>query len=344
MELKFLPSWTKVNKITLVYPQDLYSPNTRTPRETLLDFFFYFLEILNRHEKNLEVQIIFQSEERYNQIRSYLSSTKYLNLRITPKIIPCQDIWIRDWGPISIYMEEGKIGKIRPLKTIYNPDYCPYKQDIDNRVGWELVDKENCTFLPLLWDLGNLETNGQDIVVTKRLQEQNSKVGNIEKYLRDLGFKFNQLIQINVEKNDNIGHIDSLVRFFDEKTILIPEYPDSKDYKEENEYLRLIESQLREGLCLKYHYNIVKIPSDISDFKNKEDIYSTTGCYLNFLRLENRIYLPQYNIYEDDEALRIFKKLGRNTNIEIIPVNNCNKLADLGGVLNCFTNVEFGFQ
>ncbi len=80
-----------------------------------------------------------------------------------------------------------------------------------------------------------------------------------------------------------MGHADGMLRFIDENTVLVNQYPKNKDYEQFGYNLR---SGLRNaGL----HY--VEFP--YSAWQNK-DANDATGCYINFLEIDRYIFYPTF--------------------------------------------------
>jgi len=339
-----------LNKLNIVYPLGLVSPNTRSPRESLLDFFYYFLDTLNCHERGLKVNILVQKYPHSKRI----NKNNYPNLQITFVEIECQDVWIRDWAAmpvlVNVPQKNKKFTSLKPsevssIKTVYDPTYCPVKQETDNEAGLKLAKSSRLRveYSNLKWDLGNFTTNGDSLIITEKFIEANAESGSEDEigdllYLLKDKFSLTNVVVLPVEENDMVGHIDSICRFIDNHTVVIPQYPNESDYEGEYNYIQKIKEILKKCLPL---IDVLEIPSDVSDKMNPEEIYSAEGCYVNYFRVGNNLYIPQYNIYEDDQALTVFKRYSRmrNPELNLIPINNSNKLAYLGGVLNCFTNL-----
>lgn len=55
-------------------------------------------------------------------------------------------------------------------------------------------------------------------------------------------------------------------------------------------------------------FNILRIINAPPEYKKREDISSASGNYFNFLRIGNKIFIPQYGIQEDRNAIKAFKK------------------------------------
>lgn len=122
-------------------------------------------------------------------------------------------------------------------------------------------------------------------------------------------------------RRDFTGHADGMVRFVDEKTIL------ANDYSNENKkFYDAFEIALHNtGLeVVRLPYNVYANPSN--DHAN--------GDYINYLQMENVIFVPVFDLPEDDEAIRIIESCFPDQ--KVIRIES-NELADHGGILNCIS-------
>lgn len=328
---KFIPDWVEPRKLVMVYPVDIDAYHNRTSRDTVLPLFNELLRLLNIYNKGLDILIVLQPSFSNSFVMERLKET-YTELKFSFKFFQTNDIWIRDWAPVVV----SNNSEIKMVKAKYDPPYCYRLPAEDHLAGLSLqIELSNdLNFIPLRWDFGNLSTNGKDIIVTQQLTKENGLSENqLDELLRHY-FDFDQLMVIPIEKYDTVGHADSICRFISEDTIVLPSYPDY--FTEEQDYVKGLYEHLISKFVRKYKY--IFIDSNLSEVINKEDIYSAEGCYINYLRLGNNLYLPQFNLPQDKEAIRILKK---RTKLNIIPVPNCSSLAFLGGVLNCITWVNY---
>lgn len=76
---------------------------------------------------------------------------------------------------------------------------------------------------------------------------------------------------------------------------------------------------------------VVRLPYNVYDNKSNDQ---ANGDYINFLQMENVIFVPVFDFKEDDEALRIIEACFPNQ--KVIRVES-NELAEQGGILNCIS-------
>ncbi|WP_416438863.1 agmatine deiminase family protein [Phnomibacter sp. MR] len=236
-------------------------------------------------------------------------------------LIPgCRDIWVTDFMPLQVKEDYFVYYK-------YSPDYLQAKK-------WQKTisdTKEICetmnfraTPLSIKLDGGNVVSCGNKAIISTKVFKENDKWPEYS-LMKEIKAQLNvqQLIVIPQEPNDPIGHADSMVRFLDEDTVLVNNYPDIGTYRDFGLALRW--SIHNAGLhCRTFPYYA---------WKNK-DAYDATGCYLNYLEIGPYIFMPLFGTYEDMEADIAYQDVfGGRKIIGII----CPELAKRGGVLNCAT-------
>jgi agmatine deiminase len=121
---------------------------------------------------------------------------------------------------------------------------------------------------------------------------------------------------------DRFGHIDSMVRFHDEKAVLVNEYPDEHDWH----FNKLIVKTLRNA-----GIDVTPIPAVVF---RKHETLSARGCYMNFLQVANLIALPIFECSYDSIAVKRFETIFNRD--KVIPIV-AKSIAEQGGVINCVT-------
>ncbi|MCU0359629.1 MAG: agmatine deiminase family protein [Bacteroidia bacterium] len=119
---------------------------------------------------------------------------------------------------------------------------------------------------------------------------------------------------------DWTGHADGVLRYYNNKTVLINDFSGSFI-----QYRRKVESILS-----KLGINTIPIP-----FAPEVDgNISASGYYINYLQLKNHILIPEFGIPEDVIALEKFQLLFPDYTVIPIP---SKAIASQGGVLNCIS-------
>lgn len=145
-------------------------------------------------------------------------------------------------------------------------------------------------------------------------------LNNLEKLLKA------EIIIVPTEVEDIVGHADGMVRFLDNKTVLVNDYTKTNSKKS-------FQKKLYSALAAK-NLEIVFTPyfPDEKWFsKSKYDIAPATGVYMNFLQVGETIFLPQFSIPQDKTAVNFFSNY-----FKVIKID-CKELAKHGGLLNCIS-------
>lgn len=256
-----------------------------------------------------------------------------------------RDIWCRDFMPVQIYGN-------RFVSYEYTPDYL----DTPSRIVYQtnparLLDCLGIDTVPsgIIMDGGNvIKTNKGIIMVDKVFQEnshlkKNMIIARLEKYFD------NQIIFLPWDKAEKYGHADGIVRYIDNGRVLLTNY-----HQYDKVYAKIFER------ILSKYFDI-----EVLDFNVKKPC-KYNWCYINFLRVGNKIFLPQltwtdyspncqakwdrevmidigrpkkpkwyhYHIEEDDLALEQFRRIFPKC--EIIQVS-CPEIVEEGGALNCIS-------
>jgi agmatine deiminase len=227
-----------------------------------------------------------------------------------------RDIWARDYMPIQIGIDDF-------LEYRYDPDYLQStaKQDRGSKTYTSLV----CNALgiqtrktDLILDGGNVVNSSKYVILTDKIVLENkhwySKKQLIDKLHAD--FRAEKVILVPWDKSEPYGHIDGVLRFIDEETVLINDC-----YKDD---LNLTHILRKNGLKTEFLHYAVKKP------------HRDNWAYINFLQTQQIILMPTLGIDEDEQA---FDQLGHFfptylNNNRIIPLRS-EDIIQHGGALNC---------
>jgi agmatine deiminase len=231
-----------------------------------------------------------------------------------------KDIWAVDFMPIQLEKDHF-------IQFKYDPDYLKLKKYQRTRTNSYSVcdqigiagEKAN-----IILDGGNVVRCKNKVILTDKIFKENPGhcreilVAEIKTLLQ-----VDQVIIIPQEPGDFVGHADGMVRFIDNGSVLVNQYPSNKKYHAFNLKLRSLLTDA--GLqCHEIPYTAWQ-NSSVSD---------ATGCYVNFLETGNYIFYPEFLNNYDLEAQSAIKSVFKDR--ELIKID-CRELAQLGGVLNCAT-------
>jgi agmatine/peptidylarginine deiminase len=304
--------FSRLNTLFLAYPEKVRDAN-----EDYSELSEFFNKLIRLIPTNIKIKVLVKNRAIGEKVRKLRRNVEYIiNAELST-------IWLRDTVGFNV---NNKI-----LKPIFKPKYYWGAFDKAEQINqnmklfhsvlnWDMVDMD------LKWDGGNLVTNGKIGFITERILKDNSKqfseqeISNIIK--EKLGI---EPIYIPELKDDEISHSDGFLAFLDENTIVIPDYKFKDDKIERKYYMSL------SRIISNYNLNAVKIKElpkpDVVDGK-----YTAKGNYTNFLRLNNHIIMPTFDLPElDNYNINILKQYGKVHTID------CNQIAKYGGLLHCIS-------
>lgn len=294
-----------------------------------------FSEIITAISRFEDVILLVNDEEEVTPL-----SQKF-NDRVRIITVPVNDTWARDFGPISV--EINNIPVILDFK--FNGWGLKFGADKDNLINSQLYKNETfkkkvvyCNRLNFVLEGGSLESDGHGTLMTtsecllspNRNGEWNKD--QIEQYLKE-NLGFNRVLWLNngyLSGDDTDSHIDTLARFCDANTIAYVKCEDKLD--EHYEALYKMEEELKlfrnaNGLP----YNLIPLPMAKPVYENDERLPAT---YANFLIINGALLVPTYNSSQDKLAIDQLTKAFPTR--EIIGIN-CSALIKQHGSLHCVT-------
>lgn len=250
----------------------------------------------------------------YEQFKKVLHE-RNIQFRLLPNT---KDIWAVDYMPVQI-----KIDKF--IQFTYQPDYLQSPKEQETISDVDAI----CLAIDLPSQKSELIVDGGNVVKWANKVIMCDKVFHENKHLREKQlikqlesiFDVDQVIFVPWDEYDFTGHADGMVRFIDDKTVLVNSYP-AKD--------RIFQTSLRISLH-NAGLNWVEMPYDPP--KNSKSI-SAKGLYLNYLQMEEVIIMPSFGSQCDDKAIKVLEDAFPTYTIESV---NCKDLAEEGGLLNCIT-------
>lgn len=255
-------------------------------------------------------------------------------IEIIPIAHNSQNVWCRDYMPVK--SATGKYVHFKYLPSymvgmVKYKDKFPVREELQNE-----FQLPNYTTSEIILDGGAIEICGKKGIVSDQVFRDNKSIPEPEimKEIKDI-LDLEQLIVVPHYPYDFTGHMDGMVRFIDEKSVVVNDL---------NKELKCAENS-------KIPYRIKRIGKWVADFKsalvsaglkwvelptsyseNGSDS-SGEGIYINFLLLEDLIIMPGYGKSEDKMAAdRLFDLYGKK--VETV---NATELSKMGGMINCVT-------
>lgn len=229
--------------------------------------------------------------------------------------LAANDVWARDFGPISI--EEN--GQRKLLNFTFNGWGNKFDASLDNTlterlhlagVFGELVLES----IPLVFEGGSIESDGQGTLLSTTQcllsPERNPHLSQAEisaQLLDALGaHRILYLDHGHLEGDDTDAHIDTLARFASEDTIVYQACDDPED----SHYaaFQAMEAQLRSFRRSNgWPYRLLALPWHPPTY-SREDGRRLPGTYANFLITNGAVLLPTAGHPRDAEALAVLEQ------------------------------------
>jgi agmatine deiminase len=230
-----------------------------------------------------------------------------------------KDIWCRDYMPVQLDAS-------RYVQFRYRPDYLVGYEHLQTDDAASLLELPNCARSDLVIDGGNVVHHCRTAIVTDKIYKEN--LGIDRQQLREqLGtiLEIDRLVVIPKEPFDRIGHADGMVRFVDEKTLLVNDYS-----KVDPAFGKRLAAALR-------GFETIELPYCPTE-KEIAGIATAEGVYVNYLQLGGLICVPTYGQSSDDQA---FSALSMTFPTNQIVSIRAEDAAKHGGSLHCITwNVQ----
>lgn len=268
------------------------------------------------------IQTVFFSDQLPKKFKVEWNTIKYVlqSRNIDVQLIHgTKDIWCRDYMPVK--NSKGELIQFR-YEPSYLKDYLHLKSDPK-----EVLKANNlkARYSSINLDGGNVIMSGNRAIITDRVVLENPEYSNKFRLYKEI----EELLEVDLivmpcypPKYDMTGHIDGMMRFVDENTLI------SNDLKNEDpELVNNIRSILNDQ-GLEY------IPMPF--YQDKSTPISAIGIYVNYLELDDLILFPIFNQkdYIDSRAIDTIIKAFPNK--EIVPIN-INAVAREGGLMNCIS-------
>ncbi len=321
--MKLIPEWKDHEKCLIAWPcnKDLYGPVIEDARLEIANF-------ANQISDDEQVEIYCNSSD-FKECLQIISNSK-INIIQTN----LDDSWMRDVAPI-FYKNNGRLESYSFNFNGYGK-YPNYENDnkLSEFISSQLklpIKKIDLTLEggAITYDEnGNLFTTESVLLNPNR---SNPKKNIIEEKLTTL-FDLNSIIWLptGLEGDDTDGHIDNIFCPIGDQRYLIAKSNDQTtfDYKSLTEANLILNSKL--SLTVN-NLKIIEIPLPSKKILHNKKLVAS---YINFYSTKNTIFIPKFNVKEDEEVYDIFKSLFNNKKIEMIESANINYG---GGNLHCIT-------
>ena len=260
--------------------------------------------------------------------------------RLTFHLIPTNEPWCRDHGPIFLTRkEEPRLAVVDWDYNAWGGKYPPC--DLDDVVPTRISEKLGLpVFYPhMILEGGSIDVNGVGALLTSescllnKNRNPNLSREEIEKRLRDfLGVREILWLGDGIEGDDTDGHIDDLTRFVAEKTVVtvVEENKDDKNYEPLRENLARLKEMRIDNAPLEIH--TLPMPARIV-----REGMRLPASYANFYIANKCVLLPTFAAANDAKAMSVLQKLfpGRR----VVPIDSRELIWGLGA-FHCLTQQQ----
>lgn len=329
------PEWAPQAGVLLTWPHE-----GTDWRPVLAEVEPVFAEIARQVALREPVVVACHDAEVAARVRRQLRRETVPDAQALLHVVASDDTWARDHGPITVLVD----GEPLPIDFVFNgwggkfaatqDDEVPARLHALGALGPTPLERR-----PFVLEGGSIESDGAGTLLTtaRCLLSPQRNPGldpqAIEAELRAaLGAERVLWLQHGeLEGDDTDGHVDTLARFCDARTIAYQACDDPAD--QHFEALRALAGELaalrtRSG----EPYELVPLPWPRPRFGPRGDRLPAT--YANFLIVNGAVLVPVYGDPADDEALARLR--GAFPGREPVAVD-CRKLIEQGGSLHCVT-------
>lgn len=336
--------WEEHSAIWLAWPHDkisfgsLNQPKGKTDTKLLPKVEKKFVEIITAIHTGEPVELLVLDEKMKSKAEKLFQKAGIDLSKITFHITDYADIWLRDYGPM--FINNPVTHEQAWIKWSYNAYGSKFPQLLkDNEVFFHLrgvIDKR--MFEPgLVMECGAIETNGSGVLLTTEqcLLNSNRNPGlnkaALEKILIDnTGAHKIIWLKKGLVNDHTDGHIDEIVRFISEDTIMCA-YEGNEDDPNfkilDDNYHALEKATDQNGKPFK----LVKLPMPHMKYKDGE---IAPVSYTNFYIGNEVVLAATFNDANDEKALKIIQDcLPKHKVIGL----DCSDIIYGGGAIHCMT-------
>ena len=237
------------------------------------------------------------------------------------------DIWVRDFLPVQ-NVQTGEL-----YQPFFNPRYANYTPKFTDAIRMLVRSAfPHAKLCDVRIDGGNIVVSPDRkyvICLEKRTifrKQETDKKAHVESELkRALGVQ--EILWLPHQKGDKIGHIDGYIQFLGD--FLMEGTVELYGGLATEPLLNDRATSLLRGYAQRENWDRVPLLCKLDE----ENWLSANGLYVNFLETSRAVFVPQFDLPEDDKVISIMKEY---TNKPLVQVD-CSKIAPYGGAVHCLT-------
>ena len=335
------PEWLQQKAIWLSFPHNKIHLSSKLASEpskdglTLMkEFFWRFIDTVLDYQ---DIKLLFDTEAMLMENVDKLTRFAAKPFKLISLVLPNNDIWIRDFGPIFAIDKETEEKIVVDFAfNAWGEKFPPW--DKDNILPATVGELEGLTVesYDKFLEGGAIDYSQRGYLLTTRqcVLNTNRNKNFTEKDFEELVFNalgIKQVIWLDkgIANDHTDGHVDNTARFIDDERVVLSytENPASPNYEISKENFKTLEAFS--------DLEIIKLPlPEPEGFIEKALAYS----YANFVFLNGAIIVPTYNCPQDQQAIDILQKLFPER--KVIGFDS-SLVIQQGGSLHCMSKQEF---
>ena len=267
-------------------------------------------------------------------VQNYLTNGGVSMTNIEMLQPPFNSVWVRDYGPQSVYLDNGDLAII---DWLYNR---PHRPD-DNNIPNYMANHLGAPFYQLSGSSGMLVATGGNFMSDGHGSGFSSKLiltenpSYTEAQIDQIKYDYmgiDRYIKMDELPYDIISHLDMHMKLLDEETLLVAQFPSGVS---DGPY---IEANLQYVLnnyntAFDRDYQVVRIPM-VPSSSGQYPPNSHYRTFTNSLILNELVLVPQYGHHLDETGLQIYRDAMPGYNV--VGVNMENVIA-YAGAIHCIT-------
>jgi len=348
LNYKMPPEWHPHSATQLHWPSNRETwPGERLERVEKV--YIDIIEVLHSYEP---IHLLVENERVRDRAVSLLKKSSIAFDQLTIHVVPINDVWARDCGPIFIRrrLEEKGEEEFAITDWEYNAwgeKYPPF--DDDNKLPQYFAEYFNLSrFVPgMVLEGGSIDVNGDGLLLTTESvllnPNRNPELSKleIEERLKDhLGIEKVIWLKAGLAGDDTDGHIDDIARFLNEQTILtmVANDPDDINYEVLQQNLELLlEATDRGGN--NFIIEPLPLPKTKIEGTTVDGSEYVPASYANFYVANGIVLVPLYDKRTDQRALALLKQYFPDRDVIGI---ECSDLVWGQGSIHCITQQLYG--
>lgn len=323
--------WAKQSAVWFAWPcadKKLWKLSFETVRDQLIQLY-----CLSARFQTVNVLC---SEKETTDLQARLKGCK-TPYKINVLICQTDDVWIRDYGPIFLNQAHQSLIGTSWNFNAWGGKYGDFAKD--NAVAnWICRYLEiECQNYSEILEGGAIECNGEGLLcTTKSVLMNENRAGDFDSsnwddvFANRLSVKKVLWFESGLAGDDTDGHIDNLIRFGPNKTVLVASTEDAEhvNYPPLKRLNADLESYLQSDLL---GYQVVSVPIPDPIYFCDQIV---AASYVNYLVLNDAVIVPSFNQQSDSIACAAIAQVYPDRAIIPFP---CSEIIQEGGGLHCLS-------